>query len=328
MSDKPYPTTDFFPAHHRQGLFYSDAWQQAWLKAYGDHPNIQLYPDAGIYTYRQRLKGFIPISSATLIGATSPATRSIRAEYTCITNEALSASLNAPWHQLVVPDILVGSEDEQRVYRFAKANNLAVRTTEREPVYAVDLRSETFNDYLAQRGKNTRLRLYNRRKRLEQKGKVTIENCWPDKKRFYEALNDFHQQRWGRDCYTGRNSVFIDALLTTLGMQENEIDMSLLSVDGKPISVILDIHLNGRCYNLQSGFDQRFDRDLSPGTLHFGYQIEKAFKTRTNDHYDFMAGDGKRSDYKQHLATNSSLFDTITIVRARPLKLLYSLKGT
>ncbi len=327
MSDKPYPTTDFFPNHHRQGLFYSDAWQQAWLKAYGDHPNIQLHPDAGLYTYRVRLKGFIPIGSATLIGATSPATRSIRAEYTCITDEALSASLSAPWHQLVLPDILVGSDDERRVDQFAKDNKQAVRSTEGEPVYAVDMRSGTFNNYLAQLGKNTRSRLYNRRKRLEQKGKVTIENFWRDQKRFYEALNDFHQQRWGRPCYTGRNSVFIDALLSKLEMQDNDIDMSLLSVDGRPISAVLDIHVNGRCYNLQSGFDQNFDRDLSPGALHFGYQIEKAFDTGTIDYYDCMAGDGKSSDYKQHIATASSLFKTTTLVRARPLQALYSLKG-
>ncbi len=300
----PYelPPNEFFPLHHRQGLFYSEAWQAAWLKAYGNHPNIQIHPEAGIYTYRQWLKRILPVRSATLIGATSPATRSIRAEYTCLTEEALSASLNAKWDQLVLPDILAGSEDERRVHQFAKDNHLVIRETEREPVYAVDLRQGTFEDYLARLGKNTRLRLYNRRKRLEQKGKVTIENLWPDRNRFYDILNNFHQQRWGRPCYTGRNMIFIDSLLAALGNQQHVVDMSLLFVNEKPVASILDIQVNGRCYNLQSGFDKNSDPDLSLGTLHLGYQIEKAFLAG-HDCYDFMAGSGKKTQYKQALST-------------------------
>ncbi|WP_347330095.1 GNAT family N-acetyltransferase [Marinimicrobium locisalis] len=323
----PYelPPHEFFPPHHRRGLFYSDAWQEAWLAAYGEHPDIQIHPEAGVYTYRQRLKRILPIRSASLIGATSPATRSIRAEYTCLTEEALHASLKASWDQLVLPDVLVGSEDEKRIHRFAKSNNLTLRQTEPEPVYAVDLRNGTFNDYLAALGKNTRLRLYNRRKRLEQKGKVTIENLWPDRERFYSILNEFHQQRWGRPCYTGRNKALIDALLTRFDDQKMSVDMSVMNVASEPASAVLDIQTGGRLYNLQSGFSTSEHPGLSLGTLHLGYQLEAAFAT-SREVYDFMAGAGKATQYKHHLATHVAAFTAFRLVKSPVLKLLYRFK--
>ncbi|WP_027328183.1 GNAT family N-acetyltransferase [Marinimicrobium agarilyticum] len=325
----PYdlPPEEFFPPHHRRSLFYSEAWQDAWLKAYGDHPNIQLHPDAGIYTYRQWLKRIIPVRSATLIGATSPATRSIRAEYTCLTDDALSASLVAKWDQLVLPDILEASEDERRVQGFAKSKNLTLRLTEREPAYAVDLRNGSFDNYLAQLGRKTRLSLYNRRKRLKQKGTVSLENCWPERERFYSAFNNLHEQRWGRPCYAGKNKVLIDLLLTALVERGCSIDMSLLSVDDKPVAAILDIQANGRCYNLQSCFDDTFDSDVSLGLLHLGYKIEQAFE-RDSDFYDFMAGSGKATDYKAKIATAHCFFKTISLAKSPHLKALYRLRSS
>lgn len=330
----PYdqPSKDFFPPHHHQGLFYSSAWLEAWREAYGNHPAIKLHPDAGLYTYPQKLKGLLPVRSATPIGATSPGIRSIRAEYLVLTDattdmnaEQLIEKLTSEnkWNQLCLPDMPESSPELGAIQAAARYSGLQVREQERSTAFAVDLRVGGFENYLAGLGKNTRLKLFNRRKKLEEAGDVALENWWPNQREaFYELLNQFHQKRWGKPCYRGRNQTFIDKLLTRLDQAGAHIDLSVITLDGEPVSTTLDIAAQGRCYNLQAGYAEDLVKNVSLGTLHLGYQIEKAFQAKY-DHYDFMAGEGKNTQYKASLANCQADLITLLLVRHPLLKLAY-----
>jgi len=332
MSGKSSPSSDFFPPHHRQGLFYSSAWQEAWREAYGSHPAIKLHPEAGLYTYSQTLKGLLPVRSATPIGATSPASHSIRAEYLVPTGaesvaktEHLLGKLIAvkEWHQLCLPDIPESAPELRAIQIAADSLGLQVREQERSTAFAVDLRVGDFESYLASLGKNTRLKLFNRRKKLEEAGEVVLENWWPNQRSaFYKLLNQFHQKRWGKPCYRGRNQTFIEDLLTRLDQAGAHIDLSVITLDGEPVSTTLDIAAQGRCYNLQAGYAEDLVKNVSLGTLHLGYQIEKAFQANY-DHYDFMAGEGKNTQYKASLANCHADLITLMLVRHPLLKLAY-----
>ncbi|UZJ43925.1 GNAT family N-acetyltransferase [Marinimicrobium sp. C6131] len=323
---------EFFPPHHRQGLFYSSAWQEAWHEAYGNHPAIRLHPDAGLYSYPQKLKGLLPVRSATPIGATSPGIRSIRAEYLVLTDattnvgaEQLLGKLTAEkkWDQLCLPDISESFPELGAIQAAARNLGLQVREQERNTAFAVDLSVGGFENYLASLGKNTRLKLFNRRKKLEEAGKVALENWWPSRREaFYKTLNQFHEKRWGKPCYRGRSLAFIDKLLTRLDQAGARIDLSVITLDGEPVSTTLDIAAQGRCYNLQAGYAEDLVKNLSLGTLHLGYQIEKAFQAQY-DHYDFMAGEGKNTQYKASLANCQADLITLLLVRHPLLKLAY-----
>jgi hypothetical protein len=89
---------------------------------------------------------------------------------------------------------------------------------------------------------------------------------------------------------------------------------------------VLDINVNGRVYNLQSGYLENFAKGISLGTLHFGYQIEAAFKSEKVGFYDFMAGNGKNSNYKASLANKTAQFNTVILVRNPILKMLYKIR--
>jgi hypothetical protein len=333
----------FFPAHHQPGLFRSHAWLDAWQKSWGDHPNLQLLsldpalndPTQTIGRARVVKKGILPISNAFPAGTSIATAPGIRSEYfffpaysTSLEEDIgsyLDKVLKHSWDQFYIADMLRSSPAYDLLLTLAQARNLYVVHEQIENTYAIDLRARDFAGYLRGLGKNTRLKLFNRRKNLAALGDIRVENLWPDRKGFYQLLNSFHQQRWGKDCYRGRNQKFIDQLLDNLHDENGEADFSVLSIAGKPVSVVFDIRFKGRQYNLQSGYLEQFHKHISLGTLHFGYQIEAAFQNPQIEFYDFMAGKGKHADYKKFLVNCQDEFASVVLARSAWLKIIYKL---
>ncbi|MDQ2076160.1 GNAT family N-acetyltransferase [Marinimicrobium sp. ABcell2] len=329
----------FFPSHHKFGLFRSQAWQNAWREHWGQSsaltPLAKTQEQPEFYRYWHVKRGIIPIRTVIPAGISSLAAPSTRSEYFCFPRAGINASsdvrrylkpaLNYRWDLLYLPDVLEGTDEHHALLEVAQDLNLYVSEQERETAYAVDLRDHNFDDYVANLGKNTRLKLYNRRKKLAKEGEVKVENVWPDRERFYQLLNDFHRERWGKPVYEGRSLGFIETLLTGLADEGHTVDLSVMSLSGKPISAVLDLTIHGRCYNLQSGFVEDLIKGVSLGTLHLGYQIEAAFNSET-EFYDLMAGSGKNSQYKAALATCQRDFVSLILVRNPALKLAYKLR--
>ncbi len=331
----------FFPWHHRSGLFRSAAWQEAWREHWGLHPAISPLSEgseqlAEFYRFRQFKRGLFPIRTAFPAGTSSPVAKSVRCEYFCFPRSSenlkfdiasyLKSARRHAWDQLHLPDLLADSEQHLALLEAAREAELYVSEREREPVFAVDFRQSSFEHYVKSLGKNTRLKLFNRRQRLAQEGEVKIENIWPDREAFYVLLNEFHQKRWGKPCYQGRNLKFIDSLLVGLAQEGKKVDLSVMTLGQKPVSVVLDITAQGRCYNLQSGYLEELIKGVSLGTLHFGYQIESAYADGA-EMYDFMAGSGKNSQYKNSFANTQSEFVSLMLVRNPLLKLAYKFRA-
>lgn len=335
--------TDFFPEHQRPGLFRSLAWLNAWQQHWGDSVGVApLLIDAknpadSLYCVREKIKGVVLVRTAFPMGIPTAGARSIRSEYFCFAKreqDSLAAILRyfnnlraCRWDQFLVPDLLLTSNEYPLLLEQAKARSFKVVERERSTTYAVALQGISFNDYLAGLGKNTRLKLFNRRKNLQALGDVVIENCWPNIETFWQTLNDFHQQRWGKPCYEGRQQAFITTVVTDLHAGGHEVIFSTLKVNGRVVSVMFDVCVNGRQYNIQSGYLENFAHNISLGTLHLGYQIESAFNNSTIEFYDFMAGTGKNNDYKGAIANCRDEFVTLVIVRNPFLKLVYALYG-
>lgn len=331
--------TDFFPANNYPGIFSTHEWIDAWQTAWADSCTIkQIEAHAGLaegrhgfYQYNQTKFSLFKFTTLFPAGISTPASPSLRSEYFVIGEqtpaEFIAAACSHRWDQLFIPDVLVNSLEYTRLVQEAETAGLTALVRDTATSYAVRLRDNTFEQYLKHIGSNTRLKLYNKRKKLSPLGVIEVRNLWPQLDEFIDILNGFHQQRWGKPCYQERNLQQIMVFLRKIAANGGVPDLSVIYCDGKAISAVLDLHYRQRIYNIQSGYLEKFQDGISLGTLHLGMQIEKAFSADA-DYYDFMAGYGKNSNYKQSLATHNEGFASLMLVRSPFLKSLYRISDS
>jgi len=97
----------------------------------------------------------------------------------------------------------------------------------------------------------------------------------------------------------------------------------MMSVSNKPVSVLYDIVINGRAYNIQAGFDDNFNKQLTMGFLHLGYSIQDAFNNPEIKEYDLLAGPGKKTFYKKKLGSKKVEFISLQYNRRYWLRWAY-----
>ena len=326
---------DFFPETNYPGMFASHEWVDAWQAAWSDCSAIttlQRHTDPencrdGFYTYELKKLACIKLITLFSAGISTPVSPSLRSEYFNLDKKhaalLLQSALRFQWDQFYIPDLILDSDEYRELCLVAYKENIKPIVRDQSISYAVQLKHNEFADYLKRLGSNTRLKLFNKRKKLFLLGDIRIENVWPDIDAFIDVLNQFHQQRWGRPCYSGRNRVQITYFLKQIALVGGKPDLSIIYCNDEAISAVLDLSYLGRIYNIQSGYREKFQDGISLGTLHFGFQLEKAFASAA-DYYDFMAGNGKHSDYKKSLATHSTTLVSLMVVRSRWLQGLYA----
>lgn len=262
-------------------------------------------------------------------GISTPASPSLRSEYfnieESVVEHLIDAALKYKWDQFYLPDLILASPEYNRLCGCARAKGLDVLVRDISMTYAVQLQGNSFSEYLKSLSGNTRLKLYNKRNALYKLGEIKITNLWPDFETFIRILNEFHERRWGKPCYSGRNLEQITWFIKEISRVGGVPNLSVIYCDDLPVSAVFDLEYLGRIYNIQSGYIERFQNGISLGTLHFGFQLENAFRSDAT-HYDFMAGKGKSHDYKKALATHSENLVTIMLVRNPLLKCLYVIK--
>jgi len=329
--------SEFFPAANYPGFFsthqWINAWQDAWancdnISPLGHHTDTEFLRDV-FYKYTQAKLGGIKICTLFPAGISTPASPSLRSEYFHLgrqtANEFIRSAFSYQWDQLYIPDVILASTEYQELHAAAQATQLKVLVHDSSTSYAVRLHENSFANYLNSIGSNTRLKLFNKRKKLYQSGEVSVRNLWPNVDEFINIINQFHLQRWGKSCYQGRNLAQITGFLKQISVVGGVPDLSVIYCNNVPVSAAFDLEYRGRIYNIQSGYLEKFQDGISLGTLHFGFQLEKAFASGAL-FYDFMAGNGKNSNYKKSLATHSEIFVSLMIVRTPLLKVLYTAK--
>lgn len=313
----------FFTDPDYQTPFQTKAWRNAWLTAWGSKPH-SIDHTSDIYRTPFKVKGLLTLSADQVVGSGSQALRSVRREYFRPRQSAdsfLHAAFDSTKHQLIMSDVVQNSHFYRAVKEFGHQHQIKILEKNPSVAYSLDTASLSFSDYLNQLSSNTRAKLCNRRQRLARHGTITLTRA-DEHQSFIDVLNRFHQKRWGKPCFQGRNRVFISELIAQLPEEGADVQCNELRVNGDVESVLLDIRLGNRVYNFQSGYSEDRFKGLSLGTLHLGYQIETAFNEATVTTYDFMAGSGRSTNYKAKLANQSVNLCDMVLVKSRILSSL------
>ncbi|HLT14072.1 MAG TPA: GNAT family N-acetyltransferase [Marinobacter sp.] len=326
-------------------LFMSWSWQASWWEVWGSELGLQLLL-LGVYDQESQLVALAPLyfnSFATpvgwrvkrlhVVGNAWKLGPTVRTEYIgFITDvrhkapalEALASYLKREaWDELILADTSRQAMDEWEPELKKHVDVSRLVRSEAEGV-AIDTSVE-YSGWLAELGKNTRLKAFNRRAVFE--GDLQGEwRAWTDAESFLELLNEFHQERWGKACFDGHAVHFHRLLLSRLSGNQ-QARLSVLNSRGKVLSVLYDIRAGSRVYNLQAGFAEEFHPKISLGTLHLGYAIEQAFSDPAVLEYDLLAGAGKNTFYKSHFKGRMVPFTTVEYVRSPLLKMAYGARG-
>jgi hypothetical protein len=329
-------------------------WLSQWWINWGSRSSDRLYiiaiyikdelvGIAPLYIYESTyLKGLIPVKRLQFLGSRYTGSSGIRSEYlgpivkrgleievnTLISQEIFK---NRDWDEIVFSDLVKGDYFHQLIIDDADNNNLRTRILVSDDCYSVDT-DGSFSGYLETLGKNTRLKLFNRRKALTEHGDVSLEYVDLSKcDDIFQCLNEFHLVRYGKPAFSELNVAILRKVIDSLPESAHFKCSSLLKVDNRPVSAMVNIFLDGKIYNIQLGFMEGLDKRISLGTLHLGYTIEMAFESEEIRSFDLMAGEGKSSNYKSHLAQKHATLESIQILRKPIIRLLYfvndSLKG-
>lgn len=326
-------------------LFQSDAWQSAWWDTWGRQYNLTPIRSwvgacSGLYLSKYFLKGVIPVRSLEFVGCNYRNVRSVRTEYNSLFSMAEDQKEQAlaltrllsetEWSEAIFSDLLEPSNDISFIYNLANTNGWLIRQAKSDMAWSVDT-TGLFKDYLKSLGPNTRLRLYNRRRVLESLGEITIEDLWQQKgglEKFFELIEGFHKARWGKPAFREKSREFHKRFLERIVLEGGQPLLTVLNCEGVAVSVIYNIKYGDRVYNLQSGFEENYHKKLSLGILHLGYAIEDAFRDPEVKVFDMLAGEGKKQNYKQHIATDHYNLVSLMVVRSELLKSLYKIKDS
>lgn len=284
---------------------------------------------SGLYVDRYRFKGLLPVKCLQFVGTNYRRISTPRTEYNTLAGGAASASAilsECHWTEAVFRDVVATSTLPGQLQALAKASGWHWRVIARDRAYSIDS-SGDFEQYVRQLGKNTRLRLFNRRKVLASCGQVDFVQAWPAQfDWFFGLLNGFHTNRWGQPCFNDKSLAFHREFLTRVVEEGGKPDLSVITVDREPVSVLYNVSMGGTVYNIQSGFMADFHPKLALGTLHLGYSIERAFEWPDIHVFDMLAGTGKNEDYKSRIATGQEELISFMLVKHRLFQWLYRMK--
>lgn len=335
-------TEEFAENSLHDPLFNSYIWHLTWWELWGEDstPAINIVSDgaktlAHLYLYidKFKFKNILPIKRLQFIGTNYQNFETPRAEYLSfniysdnlsVIPKALEKLESIAWDEFVARDIVVGGETAKALTQWATNNRWLSRIIHHDTAYFINTTAD-FEAYKASLGSSSRLKLFNRRKLLADIGEASIENYYPNRvDEFFKLLDGFHQARWG-DSFSSKTVLFHKTIIESCATSNLNVELSVLDVDGVCQSVMFNYILNGRVYNINSGFNERFHKKIAIGMLHFGYLIENSFSDPTIDVFDFLAGHGKNTNYKAKLATGKVELYSLQIVRRLPLILLYKL---
>ncbi len=325
-------------------LFMSWPWVYSWWETWSQVLGLDLFL-LGAFDSNGRLVGIAPfyrrrsympvglrIDRVQIIGNAWRVSPTVRTEYCSLilsrdyesqAREAIFQYLvGGRWDELVLCDSSPAEVDSNHCAADSVAGPVdCVRRVVDEGV-CIDT-TGTFTDWLKGLGKNTRLKVYNRRRYLEAKRELRFTDVQsPELGTFFDLLNDFHLSRWGKPAFDQEALLFHKRLLRRLS-PDMDAACTLLTVDRRPVSVLYDIVAGGIRYNLQSGFQEDLDSKVSLGRLHLGFAIEQAFSMENCSRYDLLAGRGKHSNYKRHFGGVITQFVTAELVRSPYLRVLY-----
>ena len=335
---------ELLASSHADKLFLSWAWMYSWWQLWARSGIDELYLQAAYYQgelvgiapcYIEKTHYFaklLPIKRLHFIGHRQSGGSNLRAEYLgpivrsgleVPVSEFLAEALfcNPRWNEAILSD-LVREDDFHRLLKAqSRLHNYPVRVLGSSICYSANT-IDDFEKYKQGLGKNTRLKLFGRRKLLATYGRVELVSGDPvDVDTVMDSIDDFHRARFTSTTFTDKRRRFIKRLEASGG--DIQYNFSCLQLDGETLSAMLNFIVAGKVYNIQLGYLENFDRKISVGTLHLGYAIEDACNNPQVYSFDLLAGEGKNSDYKKRLAQPTANLESIMIIRNPIMKAAY-----
>jgi len=327
-------------------LFLGWEWQYNWWKTWSNILSLDLFLLAAykgnelvgiapLYIDDIKVIKGVPVKRLQFIGNVWRKAETVRTEYLefLVCNEHSKQVCEAflgfirqdkTWDEFLICDLVEDSD----TYRALKQKNIVGNwyVLERDTDIGVNVKTKgDFSSYLSTLGKSTRLKLFNRRTLIENMGEVNLVSpARAEIGKFFSKLNEFHKKRWGKDCFSGHSLDFHNSLLASLPSDEN-CKLSFLIFDDQVVSVLYNLKMGNKVFNIQSGFIENFNKKISLGTLHLGYAIEQSFVDDHSDSFDLLAGEGKNSFYKEKYQGDEIKFYTMQIVRKKRLKYVYKI---
>ncbi len=324
-------------------LFLSWEWQSSWWHFFSDEKmklrlyvattsDGQLVGIAPLYSTKLSLKNVIKTTRLQLIGhfwrgkSTMPGELlSLIIDSSNSKNiiQAICTHIHSLkyWDELVIPFL----NNQSETYQLLSDENLLpgcyLRHAEQYKSYYLNIKGQ-FQDYTKNLGKNTRLKLLNRRKNLQQIGEVTYKRMLAGNiDEQFALLNQLHKKRWGKTIFENKRLEF-NKTVANLMAEKNNLNFSVIALNDQPISIQYNYVINQHNYNIQAGFEENLHNKISLGYLHFGYEIEASF-TEHYTAYDFLSGEGKNTQYKERLTNDYLQMVDLQIIRKPLLKILY-----
>lgn len=323
-------------------LFLSWEWLTTWWSVFGARKRRELcclavYRGssllglAPLYTRTEIRGGVIPVRSLQMVGLGWRDDGCQTSEYLdalvmegCRADvlSIIGASIKSlEWNEIAVGFSESSAELRNAIAQLHHGESGYLREIEPSTSYQADL-SAGFEAYLKSLGASSRRSLWTLRHRLDG-ARFDIANS-EDSDRMLADLNRLHSLRWGEAVFSDERLRFHQLLSRRLAESVSEIQVifSRLWSGSKMISVLYDIRVGKVQYNIQMGFDPTYNTRVSLGLLHLGYAMEHAAKHGVKS-YDFLAGPGKKTDYKCHLAQRSRALSSLQYVRGSYLPSLY-----
>jgi len=299
------------------------------------YENAKLIAIAPLYIEKDSyFNGALKTSRLQFIGKRYSGSEGIRSEYmdfiiqtdrqkTGMLEVLTAINDDRSWTELSLNDFNTDSPNYPVIKSWLSKQKYYSRIESQGNAFIVDC-SLDFDSYLKTLGKNTRLKLYNRRKLLEKKGCVEIEFInQGNMEQFFELINAWQVQRWGTPFLNEMNQCFFNQ---ALGLSSDKLSLkytSVLKLDGKPLSIMVNIDSNDSIYNIQTGYIEDFDKKIALGTLHMGYMLEHSFEVPKIKVFDFLEGRGKNSNYKSRIAIEGRELESRRWFRSGLLKLTF-----
>ncbi|WP_144392650.1 GNAT family N-acetyltransferase [Pleionea sediminis] len=327
-------------------IFLSWEWMYYWWKNFSRssdelrviavYSGNELVGIAPLYlSERFYLHGLIKTRSLQLMGKRQSKSGGIRAEYMdfIIHPQFRESGIRAIFDfiykstncdEIVLEDFLLDSPNWRFIDNELTMWNFYRRVDSEGCGYVIDCQGE-FSDYLSALGRNTRLRLYLRRKRLKSMGDIRlidIQEFGPEK--FFSMLKSCHEARWGKSFLNDSVVDFIEKISSNY--TSGPISMthsSVLVVGDQPVSFMLNFEKDGKIHFISGGYLENFNKRLALGTLHLGYMLEECFKNADVYYFDLLEGKGKNVNYKKKLAKTGPKMITQRCIRSQLLKLIF-----
>lgn len=316
-------------------FFRTRAWVQSWLDIWGKNPQLTLIDVGGrsdplemLYLINHKIKGIIPAKSLAVAGYGFADFCPPRAEYNNLDSliklsggikPLMTELYKLSWDQFGLTDFT--DQDSNPILMQANLDQIHIVRTHSELAYRI--KPMDFDLYKAQMSASTRTKYFNHRRKLIECGELDFRD-YEKARDFFNVLNEFHKRRWGRPCYAPTTMDFFALFIERIRQEGGRPLLQAMRVDGEIVSVLFDIVWGQVRYNLQSGYDEGRFGQLALGSLHLGFAIEHALGEGFG--YDFLAGSGKHTNYKQKISNEAVPMQSFCLARGW-LKYLYRIYG-